>query len=156
MMGKVARLTHLNSPERRMPMPLIAANLNEVPDEILPISPGIHLFRVDELPSIIPTKKDPMKNNIVIVFTCHEGDSQGRKIRDYIFIGNEEDPNEMGMITLKKAAKAFGVPFHVEGIDTDGFLGQTGKIAISNGVYTDQSTGMSRPTANINAYVSPD
>jgi hypothetical protein len=133
-------------------MPLIQVNLNEVPDEIQPIAAGVHLFRVDESPTIQPTKKDPTSNNVVVVLTKADGEDAGRKVRDYIYIGSAEVPNQMGLMKLKKAALAFGVEFSDQELDTNLFTSKTGRAEIVNSVYTDDS-GSSRQTANVRSYV---
>jgi hypothetical protein len=130
-----------------MKMPVLNINFEDVPDEILPITPGTHVFEVTEVPVIEPTK-DGLSQKLVVKMKIVDGPDAGRAITDYISVKMQT--------RMKRFFLALGLQVGAEGIDTNDALGRTGKLVSKTEAYTNPQTGETRESAKVVDYILPE
>jgi hypothetical protein len=122
--------------------PLIQLNLNDVPDELLPIQPGVRTLTVKDITAKDSSKGKPMLEVDLEVDEPGHPD-HGRPIRDWFTL----DPRFA--TGLKRFWKACGLSFDADGIDPTDAIGKTVKAVIVNTTYTDKDTGETKEQSKV-------
>lgn len=106
-------------------------DFGEVPDEFKVVDAGRYTFQIEEEPKVENSKSGNGKNLIISAVIQDEGEFFGRKMKWFIYL------SEMGMITLKRLAKACGIEIGPEGFDTADLVGVSFNAVVSHSQYDD-------------------
>lgn len=127
-------------------MPVIEANMDDVPTFVPPIATGIHQLEVQGVPEFTRTKADD-GNKIIVEYKVVTADSPdfGRRITDHVGFKN--------LTKVKRIALSAGISLNP--LNTDDLAGQVVTATIGNRVYKDDA-GNDRETSSIKDYVIPE
>ena len=129
----------------------IDINFDTTPDSVPQIEPGIHTAVIDEIDQE-PTKNDD-GTNVIVKLKIDGGDSDGRKIKNYINIVSKNKPNEYGHITLKQLARSAGINVGAGGLNLEDLLGKTVKVRIKSTTRKDKETGEIKEGVEVAEYL---
>lgn len=122
----------------------IATNFDEVPDQILPVDPGVYTLLV-ETAELKPTKDQKGTKIEVVMKVNDEGNPNfGRTVYDHI-------STKMN-VKIKRLWKSCGVVPGAAGVNTEDIIGKVCKGRIANRPYKDDS-GTVRETSSIQDYL---
>lgn len=134
-------------------MPKIAVNFDSVPDQILPIDPGIYPLEVISVEEeSVASKKKPgeMYNQVVVKLQVRDDGNKndGRTVYDRIGIDND-----WGRVALKRLVKSCGLTPGPDGLELNDLVGKLCRARIANRTYKDDSTGETKEASNIKEYL---
>jgi len=127
--------------------PTLNVNFDEVPDQILPVEPGIYEAEIVEVPMITETRKKTGHNLVVSMRITTDGPHHGRALRDSIFL------NDIGNVKIKKLCSSAGVLLGSGGFETEELLGKIVRCQVLNRTFTDSETGETRQIADVRDYL---
>lgn len=127
-------------------MPQIAINLNDVPDEMPKVDPGIYTAVVKEI-ELGPTK-DEKGERIKATLEIEDGPAAGRRLFSYMGLGND-----FGRVALKKFTKSCGMPLG-NNINVEDYLGKVCKIRVATRTYKDSETGETKESPDIKEFLT--
>jgi len=128
-------------------MPIINVNFNEVPDEIMPVDPGIYEAEITEVPIIVETQKKTGHNlRVNMKITTENSPMNGRTVRDSIFM------NRIGNTKIKNLCNSAGIPVGEDGLDTEDLLGKIVTIEVGHRTFTTDG-GEERNFAEVRKYI---
>ena len=128
-------------------MPRLDVNFGEVPDEILPITPGKYVLEIAKVPALEPSSKGNGTNLIVDFRVTDEGDFCGRSVRDYIFL------NEFGLVKAKKLIGGCSKDAGANGLDTEELLGCRVNALLVASTFKDKETGETVANTKVSKYL---
>jgi len=127
--------------------PLLEANFDDVPDEILSIEPGEYAVEIEGTPEILDTKKGTGRNLVVVFRITEDGPFKRRTIKQYIYL------SDIGLTTAKQLSKAAGVEVGAGGLQTEELAGQALKIRVVQRPYKNPETGEVEQRSQVGGYV---
>ena len=126
-------------------MARIKVDFNDVPNEIVPIAPGIYGFEVEGVPTIEKTKDGTGTKLVVKCRITEDGPEKGRVITDQISTKMETK--------MKRLAMTCGLAPGAEGFDTEDLVGRGGRFRIAPNTFTDSSSGETVHNSKVADYV---
>ena len=129
-------------------MPKLNIGFDDVPDQIIPVAPGVYDCEVMEPPAIEPTNDQKGQKLVVQFRITSEGPEEGRQLFDHISLKMKTK--------LKRLAKSAGLNPADFDEDTDLLHGQTVRLIVNNRTYKDPETGEMKETSNIKDYLIGD
>jgi len=122
----------------------IDINFDDVPDQIVPIAPGVYDFRIDSATEEEAKSGKGMK--LVLEMTCvSEGPEEGRKLYDHISFKMKTQ--------LKRLMKSAGLKPGSDGLDIGELEGKIVNVKVKSRTYTDDSSGETRETSAVGDYL---
>lgn len=126
-------------------MARIETNFDEVPDQIMPVDPGVYTLTVEAatLEDVKPPKTG--KKIVVILKVADEGNKNfGRQIYDHISTKMD--------VKIKRLCLSAGIKPGAGGFDTEDLIGKTLKARISNRTYKDDN-GAIKESSSVQDYL---
>ncbi len=127
--------------------PLIDINLDDTPDDILPISAGVRTFDVMDV-----RQETDNKNRDYIVADLEvnepENDEHGRKTSSRFYL--QFAP---ARVNFKRFVKACGGSGTGTGIDPADLIGCTCKAVVKTSTYEEQESGETRERSNVDRFM---
>lgn len=126
-------------------MPKIAVNFDDVPDQILPIEPGVYTAMVES--ASVEATKDGKGEKVVVEMKIDDeaNPNHGRKIFDHI--------STKMLTNLKRLAKSAGINVGADGLDIDDLVGKHVKLRTKTRVYKDPETGEAKESVAVAEYL---
>jgi len=126
-------------------MPRLDMNFDDVPDEIVPLEPGIYRLGVAEAPKVEPTN-DGTSTKLVVRFEVIEPEKfKGRALQDHISIK---------MLTrIKRLFLSAGLKPGASGIDTEELTGAEVRALLKERSWKDPDTGETRVSVRVDDYI---
>ncbi len=128
-------------------MPRLDINFEEVPDVILPITPGKYVLEIAKVHTLEPAASGNGQNLIVDFRVDDDGEFKGRAQRDYIFL------NEFGLVKAKKLIKGCGLTVSSSGLDTEEMLGRKVNALLVASTFKDKETGETVSNTKVSKYL---
>lgn len=117
-------------------MPHLDVDFTDVPDEILPIEPGIYDAEISNAPEILPTKSGEGTKLVVQMVIVDDDKHAGRRLQDHI---------STKMATrIKRLIKSAGLEAG-QGFDTEDLAGQRVKVKVKLESYQVSSPTLDDP-----------
>jgi len=117
-------------------MPHLEVDFTDVPDEILPIEPGIYEAEITEAPEILPTKSGEGTKLVVQMTVVGDDKNSGRRLSDHI--------STKMQTRIKRLIKSAGLT-PGSGFDTEDLAGQRVKIRVKQESYQVSSPTLDDP-----------
>ena len=128
-------------------MPRLNIDFGEVPDEVVPITPGKYVLEIAKVPALEPASTGNGTNLIVDFRITDEGDFCGRSVRDWIFL------NEFGLVKAKKLIAGCGKDASVNGLDTEELLQCRVNALLVASTFKDKITGETIANTKVSKYL---
>lgn len=131
-------------------MALIDLNLDDTPDRMLPISPGVRTLDIRD----IKEEEDKNGDNVVIVeCAVNEPDSDEHERRTWERF-NFKYP--AARVKFKQLVKSAGHSGTGEGVETSDLIGCTIQAIVKSRTYKDKDTGETVETAQVSKFLFED
>lgn len=143
---------------------LIQADFSQVPDVVKPVPSGIYDLQVDSVERKEPKAKvdgtRALGYNIVVSHSVvNNPNHNGRKITNYIFISTDPsltvEERNRNLTPILRFAKAAGIPVTPQGLNPLEAQGKITKAQVTEGTYTDASSGQVKSSSNVTKYFIP-
>lgn len=131
-----------------MPEGFIDVDLDDIPDEVPQLSPGVHLLEVKGYDTVDSGEKGTTHK---FQFECvdEDGPDTGRKVWD-----NMNFKYEVALVKFGKLVRAAGLPKTGKGLDPTLLIGKRVKAKVKSRTYKDEDTGDTKTATNIDTYLS--
>ena len=130
--------------KRKRQMTHVHTNFDDVPDEILPITPGTYGFVVQEA-EIKENKKQTGMNLVVSMAILDEGEFKGRRVMAFMALKSMQTQ-------IKRLCMACGVDVGADGLDTEDLVDKEGSFVLTTRTYQDND-GNPQEAANVKDYI---